>query len=141
MSPRVSKASLDEAQATTRRLFQVAQRAREDFDSIAESLGLTPLQGRALLMLERPRPMRALATGLHCDASNVTGLADRLERLGAIERVTGHDRRVKLLSLTAEGERLRDDLAARVAVGSTVTAKLTRSERQQLATLLDKLLS
>lgn len=85
--------------------------------------------------------MRGLADHLNCDASNVTGLADRLEHLGLVERVPGSDRRVKVLQLTRRGVALRKDLADRVAKRSTVTARLTATERQQLAGLLDKLLA
>jgi DNA-binding MarR family transcriptional regulator len=85
--------------------------------------------------------MRGLAQHLECDASNVTGLADRLEELGVVERVPGADRRVKLLRLTRRGATVRADLEDRVAAGSTVTAKLTALERTQLMGLLDKLLA
>lgn len=132
---------LAEAHALSRRLFQVAERARADFAAVVGELGLTPLQARALLWLEEPSAMRGLADHLACDASNVTGLADRLANLGLVERVTGPDRRVKLLRLTPRGVALRNDLADRVARGSTVTAKLSATERRQLGRLLDKLLA
>lgn len=131
---------LAEAHALSRRLFQVADRARADFAGVVAELGLTPLQARTLLWLERPAPMRDLADHLACDASNVTGLADRLEDLGVVERTPGRDRRVKVLRLTSRGAALRADLAERVAHGSTVTARLTAAERKRLAVLLDKLL-
>jgi DNA-binding MarR family transcriptional regulator len=130
-----------EAFSLTSRLFEVVDRAKRDFDRVAEGVGLTPLQARALLTLQDPLPMRELAQRMQCDASNVTGLADRLERAGVVERVPGEDRRVKLLSTTSEGERLRGVLADGVGAGSTVMAKLTRAERTQLGALLDKLLS
>jgi len=133
--------SLAEAHALSRRLFQVTERARADFAAAVAELGLTPLQARTVLWLEQPSAMRGLADHLSCDASNVTGLADRLENLGLIERVAGSDRRVKLLQLTRRGAALRTDLADRVARGSTVTAKLSPTERQQLGKLLDKLLA
>ncbi len=134
-------ASLAEAHALSRRLFQVTERARADFAAVVAELGLTPLQARTVLWLEQPSAMRGLAYHLSCDASNVTGLADRLENLGLIERVAGSDRRVRLLQLTRRGAALRTDLADRVARGSTVTAKLSPTERQQLGKLLDKLLA
>lgn len=84
--------------------------------------------------------MRALAEHLSCDASNVTGIADRLGVAGVVERVSGSDRRVKMLQLTGLGHQLRENLADRVAEGSTVIAKLEVAERQQLAKLLEKLL-
>lgn len=141
MSDEVAKASAEEARDLSRRLFDVVEVAGRDFARIAEELGLTPQQARAVLLLRDPRPMGAIAEHLQCDASNVTGLADRLERTGAIARVAGADRRVKLLSLTEDGRRLRDELAERVAAQSTVMAKLDQEERAQLATLLDKLLA
>ena len=40
--------------------------------------------------------MSALAHALHCDNSNVTGIVDRLEAAGLVERrAAEHDRRVK----------------------------------------------
>ncbi len=134
-------ASLADAHALSRRLFQVTERARADFAAVVAELGLTPLQARAVLWLEQPSAMRGLAAHLTCDASNVTGLADRLGQLGLVERVTGSDRRVKLLQLTRRGAALRTNLADRVARGSTVTARLSPRERQQLGRLLDKLLA
>lgn len=125
----------------TRQLFAVAERAKSDFADLAGTLGLTPLQARTVLWLENPSAMGGLAEHLSCDASNVTGLADRLETRGLVERVTGPDRRVKLLRLTRRGQRLRAKLAARVAEGSTVGARLNHLERAQLAAILDKLLS
>ncbi len=132
--------SLVEAHGLSARLFQVIDRMRSDFAAIAAEFGLTPLQARSILQLEEPQPMRALADHLACEPSNVTGLADRLEASGLVERVTGADRRVKLLQLTAVGRRLRTDLAERVAAGSTVTAKLGAAERRTLSGLLDRLL-
>ena len=134
-------ARLADAHALSRRLFQVTERARADFAAVVAELGLTPLQARTVLWLEQPSSMRGLADHLSCDASNVTGLADRLGQLGLVERVTGSDRRVKMLQLTRHGAALRTDLADRVARGSTVTARLDPSERQQLGNLLDKLLA
>ena len=62
-------------------------------------LGLTLRQAHALRLLdpEEPMPMSALAERLFCDASNVTGIADRLEARGLVEReawpATGGSRR------------------------------------------------
>lgn len=133
--------ALAQTHALSARLIRVAERARSDFADVVGELGLTPQQARAILWLEQPAAMRSLATHLACDASNVTGIADRLEELGLLERITGQDRRVKLLRLTGTGAALREDVATRVAAGSTVAVQLDRDERHQLATLLDKLLT
>jgi DNA-binding MarR family transcriptional regulator len=78
-------------------------------------LGLHPVQALALRFLEpgEPRPMNTLAVLLRCDASNVTNIADRLERAGLVERrAAEHDRRVKTLVLTPHGEDVRERVAA-----------------------------
>lgn len=131
---------LAEAHALTGLLFQVGERARADFDAIVGELGLTSVQARTVLLLEQPMPMRAVAEHARCDASNVTGLADRLERLGLVERVQGSDRRTRMLHLTERGMALRAELVARVGTASTVMARLTSSERAALRPLLEKLL-
>lgn len=136
-----SSASLAEAHDLSRQLLRVAERARSDFTDLVAEFGMTPVQARAVLWLEKPSTMSSLAEHLTCDASNITGLADRLSEAGLVERVTGTDRRVKLLQLTSSGTRLRTGLAGRVARGSTVTAKLNATERRQLAILLGKLLA
>ncbi len=141
MSRRADAALLAESHELSGKLFMVAERARSDFASIAEAFNLTALQARTVLWLEHPSAMRDLADHLACDASNVTGLADRLEKRGVVQRVPApSDRRVKHLQLTTEGANLRTRLAQRVAEGSTVTARLTPHERQQLSHLLNKLL-
>ena len=72
--------------------------------------------------------MGRLARGLACDASNVTGIVDRLEARGLIERRPGaSDRRVKVLVITREGERLRATmLAAHGRAARGIRAALAR---------------
>jgi DNA-binding MarR family transcriptional regulator len=60
--------------------------------------------------------LRAFAEELACDPSNVTGLVDRVERLGLVDRVPdAADRRIRMLTLTATGRQLRDLINAEVA--------------------------
>jgi DNA-binding MarR family transcriptional regulator len=73
-------------------------------------IGLAPMQAMALTHLEpdEPVPMSALAGLLMCDNSNVTGIVDRLEALGLVERKPAErDRRVKAVALTERGVALR----------------------------------
>jgi len=80
---------------------------------IMEKIGLTPAHLRALSILdpEEPRPMRAMASALCCDASMATWLVDRLEERGLAERRTpSNDRRVKTVVLTPLGIRTRERL-------------------------------
>src|SRR2546430_16789658 len=64
---------------------------------------LSPSQCHVLHLIEpgRPLPMSRLADTLSCDASNVTGLVDRLESRGLVRRrPLPQDRRVQVLELT-----------------------------------------
>jgi MarR family transcriptional regulator, organic hydroperoxide resistance regulator len=84
--------------------------------AVAEAHGLTPPQLFLLRNLRAPRPMHEVAAELCCDPSNVTGLIDRLEARGLVERIPGSvDRRVKMLSLTHEGKLLRRRVEADLA--------------------------
>ncbi|HEX2127331.1 MAG TPA: MarR family transcriptional regulator, partial [Thermoleophilaceae bacterium] len=53
---------------------------------LGHELDLAPQQMIALKSLDEPRPMSALAGMLACDSSNVTGIVDRLESRGLVER-------------------------------------------------------
>jgi DNA-binding MarR family transcriptional regulator len=59
--------------------------------------------------------MSELAGLMACDNSNVTGITDRLEDRGLVERrPAAHDRRVKMLALTQDGVALREQLIERL---------------------------
>jgi len=91
-------------------LWEVMQANKPRFVALAQELGLAPMQLHALRLIEPgvEVPMSSLAGKLFCDNSNVTGIVDRLEARGLIERHPAeHDRRVKLLVLTEAGERVR----------------------------------
>ncbi len=90
--------------------FEIGMAQRVRVGTAFGALGLTFTQAHALRLLEpgRPLPMSALAELLVCDASNVTGIADRLEARDLIERRgLGGDRRVRALALTTKGADLR----------------------------------
>ena len=83
--------------------------------TILKELGLTPGHFKALGALdpEEPRPMRALADSIGCDASTATWLVDRLEERGLVERrALPNDRRVKTIALTPSGIRTRERILA-----------------------------
>ena len=89
-------------------LHQLMMGERRRFLAIAAELDLHPAQAGALAQMEpdTPVPMNELATLLHCDNSNVTGIVDRLEARGLVERRPyEHDRRVKQIVLTPLGVR------------------------------------
>lgn len=131
-----------EVDVTAGLLFALAERTRRSFEAVAARFDLTPVQARALLGLEEAVRMRSLAEHLHCDASNVTGIADRLEARGLVVREpAAGDRRVKLLALTPEGARVRQQLEDAVAGASPITTDLDVEEREALRALLRKAVS
>src|SRR5262245_49308832 len=88
------------------RLFFVQ---RASLPPLAAELRLSPTQCHLLHLIDpdRPIPMGLVAETLACDASNVTGLVDRLESRGLVRRQPSPaDRRLKVLVLTPTGARL-----------------------------------
>jgi DNA-binding MarR family transcriptional regulator len=117
---------------------------RTRFQRVIAELDLSPPQAYALRLLEpeRPLPMRDLADGLACDASNVTGIVDRLERRGLVERqASTSDRRVKTLVVTAEGVALRERLLRRLHQVPDAVAELSPEERRLLCGVLRRILA
>jgi DNA-binding MarR family transcriptional regulator len=97
--------------------WQLMQANKHRLVRLSQELDLAPMQLHALRILEPGRevPMRALADSLFCDPSNVTGIVDRLEARGLIERRGAEgDRRVKIVALTAPGEDVRAQAVARM---------------------------
>jgi DNA-binding MarR family transcriptional regulator len=81
--------------------------------------------------------MVSLARSLHCHDSNVTGLVDRLEQRGLIERQSNpKDRRVKLIALTKAGETLRERLLERLFEPLPFIAVLALQDKMTLRDIL-----
>ena len=108
----------------------------------ASELDLTQQQAFALHLLSSgPMAMSLLAEKLYCDASNVTGIADRLETRGLVERLPDpRDRHVKQLSLTLPGTELMDAMLERLRENPPLIGNLTEDELRQLADLLQAML-
>ena len=101
---------------------------------------LSPAQCHVLHLLEpgRPVPMGRLAQTLSCDASNVTGLIDRLEARGYIRRQPSpDDRRVKVLELTTTGCRRRAELVKHLKSAVVPLARLSAADQRRLVRLLE----
>lgn len=121
--------------------FSLSQRA--SLPPLAAELELSPAQCHVLHLIEpgRPMPMGELAGALACDASNVTGLVDRLESRGLVHRrPSAEDRRVKVLSLTPLGARVRTLLVERMAAPPTTLGRLSLDEQRALVKILRRLL-
>ncbi|MFH8624724.1 MarR family winged helix-turn-helix transcriptional regulator [Streptomyces vietnamensis] len=111
-----------------------------DFTVAAASENLTASQGKALTVLRRgSAAMRALAETMACDASNMTGIIDRLEQRGLVRReADASDRRVKNVVLTAEGERVTDAIRAKMRTTQEGLDGLDDQDRDRLYTLLER---
>ncbi|GGT18265.1 MarR family transcriptional regulator [Streptomyces kurssanovii] len=120
----------------------VVARYHEEYEQAAAEHSLTGAQARVLGLLSmEPTPMRRIAQKLRCEPSNVTGIVDRLETRGLVERRPDPaDRRVKIAAATQEGRstarRLRDSLD----FAREPLAQLTAVERSVLRDLLRRML-
>lgn len=124
-------------------LIQLLLSQRGQLPVLAAALELSPAQCHVLYVIEpgKPVPMKQLAASLSCDASNVTGLVDRLESRGLIRRQPGRqDRRVKELDLTPTGARLRAELMARMSTPPAAIGRLSARDQRELERILSRLL-
>ena len=107
--------------------------------STLNELGLAPMQSMALMQLApgEPMTMSALAHALMCDNSNVTGIADRLEALGLVERrppsTTAASRRS---CITEQGIALRGEVERRMSVPPPPLAGLSDEDAAALRDIL-----
>ncbi len=114
---------------------------RPRFPTVATELDLAPKQLGVLVRLEpgEQKPMRVLGESIFCDASYTTDLVDRLEARGLLERRPDpDDRRVKLIALTAAGERCRERALRLLYEPPAEFGELTADELETLARLLAK---
>ncbi len=120
------------------------QSSRRRFLAVAAEFDLSPPQVMALKSLdpERPLPMSQLAEALHCDNSNVTGIVDRLEDRGLVERRSAtHDRRVKMLAVTERGAEVREQLRARLREAPPPLAQLSEEDQRALCDIMRRALA
>lgn len=120
----------------------VVARYHEEYELAAAHHALTGAQARVLSLLAREAtPMRKAAEQLKCEPSNVTGIVDRLETRGLVERRPDPaDRRVKLAAATDEGRALAARLRAGLEFAREPLAELTPAERTVLRDLLKRML-
>lgn len=111
---------------------------------VAAETGLTPPQLFALRALDpdHPVPMHELATELHCDNSNVTGLVDGLAAQGLVERrPADHDRRVRMLVVTERGVAVRARMQAVMSEIPEWLASLSPADQRALRDVLRRALA
>jgi MarR family transcriptional regulator, organic hydroperoxide resistance regulator len=124
-------------------MHELFHASRPRFQEVAAQFHLSPPQVRALGVLDpgRPVPMSELAEALHCDNSNVTGIVDRLEDRGLVERRSAtHDRRVKMLVVTERGAELRARLAERLDEAPPALARLSAEDQTALRDIMRRAL-
>ncbi|MEY9989199.1 DNA-binding MarR family transcriptional regulator [Streptomyces sp. V4I8] len=126
--------------ALMERLARAAAGYYRDLTAAAALHGLTMTQAKMLILLRQPLPMRALAGRLACDASNITGLVDRLEARGLVSRhADAADRRIKNVVATEEGRQAVRLIRADMRGSSEAFARLDEEGRRSLYELLGRL--
>lgn len=131
------------ARLVWQKMFDVLVRSAPDRTKALARRGLTPNDSRALFSLDRRegRTMGSLAGEWQCDPSNATWIVDHLEALGLAERQSvPHDRRVKLVVLTAKGRKTRTELLGEFHEPPAGFGALGRADLEALHRVLQKLL-
>ena len=104
-------------------------------------LSLTQLRMLGILR-DRRLKISELAYGLGLDRTTVSGLVDRTEKRGLVQR-SPHplDGRSVQVTLSTKGARAAEHGANEIALSlSSMTGALNRAESQRLATLLERML-
>jgi MarR family transcriptional regulator, organic hydroperoxide resistance regulator len=134
-----TRPSNEVAREAQKLFFEIGMVHRQRIGVALGELDLTFSQAHALRLLDpdAPLPMSSLAEKLFCDASNVTGIADRLESRGLIERRSAEgDRRVKALVLTREGAELRGRVLELMSEPPEAIAALSAADQRALRDIL-----
>jgi MarR family transcriptional regulator, organic hydroperoxide resistance regulator len=124
-------------------LMELAFANKARFIGAMADFDLTPVQGHVLRILgnQGPLAMSELAEALSCDASNVTGMVDRLEARALVERRPGaRDRRVKEIVLTPAGVELRGHVLERMSEPPAAIASLSVRDQRVLRDVLARAL-
>jgi MarR family transcriptional regulator, organic hydroperoxide resistance regulator len=123
-------------------LSQIVKRAAAFGQELAQGLGLSVSDLVGLHKLEEPMTMKELGQRMHCDPSFVTVVTNGLEKHGLARRETcERDRRIKHVTLTAEGASMRQRLEKEFATQTPWAKALDTGERECLLTLLRKMIS
>jgi DNA-binding MarR family transcriptional regulator len=124
-------------------LFDLLMRQRTRLPQVAAEFELSEPQCHVLRLVEpgAGAPMRTVVERLGCDASNVTGIVDRLEARGLVERTAcAHDRRVRMLRLTPRGAQTRARIVAKMNEPPEPIAGLPADDLAALCTILRRAL-
>jgi DNA-binding MarR family transcriptional regulator len=125
-------------------LVRLSRRVEGVFAQASGHHGLTATQARVLcILVEQPRGMSELAGILNVEKAGITGLVDRVERRGLVERTAmPGDRRATHVRLTAAGRQaavgVHNEVCARL---DGLASELPPAERECLRHSLARMLS
>lgn len=109
--------------------------------AVSAEHGLTPQQAQLMCVVgDEPSSMVQLGAVLRIGKSSMTGLVNRAERAGLVQRAPApNDGRSFLIEPTANGRRANEQFRRAVAERlDQVIATLTAEERENLAAVLSK---
>ena len=118
-------------------------RVKKGFMRLATEFDLPLIQVMALCFLEpgSPMSMKHMASLLNCEPSNVSAVIDRLFTLKYVSREENpSDRRIKMISLTKEGQKERQRIVKRIVnYHSERLDRLSDEEKKQFQAALAKI--
>jgi len=111
--------------------------------ALGASFGLTSIQVVTLLLIDEktPRPMKNFCNLYNCDASNMTGIIDGLERKGLVSRQNDpKDRRLKIICLEKAGKKMQTQILEALAkTDGFLFDPLTNTESEHFVKIIKKL--
>lgn len=122
------------------RLMDLFARMLDHQGTCLETLELTDAQAKLLWRLEAgdTPSLKEVARRCGVDPSNLSGVVDQLSERGlVITRPAVHDRRVRVIRLTAEGVRMRRRLFACLSQNPSIGALSPTRQKQLLEILRD----
>lgn len=122
-------------------LLLMVKKLQSNIALVAEDFGLTIMQLYTMHAIgeEHQTTMGKTAEAIRCDASNVTGIIDKLVSMGVVSREENpNDRRIKTLQLTGEGRNLLNEVLNAMAERLGYS-RVTQDEMAQFQSILLKL--
>jgi MarR family transcriptional regulator, organic hydroperoxide resistance regulator len=120
------------------RLMELFAHTLDHQGTCLETLELTYAQAKLLWRLEvgDTPSLKELARRCGVDPSNLSGIVDQLTARGLVlSRPAVHDKRVRVIRLTADGVRLRRKLIACLAQNPSVASLSPQNQKQLLEIL------
>lgn len=123
-------------------LLMLLKHLQSNIAIVAEEYGLTTMQLYTLhAIAEEHTTMGKMAQAIRCDASNVTGIIDKLVTMGLVSRQEDQsDRRIKTVQLTSEGSTLIHQIMNAMP-GRLGYSRVSQQEISELRRILLKLTS